>query len=463
MISVQNHQRLLSGSRLLVYCLFCCTFLMACGSTNEIKNRSKTANTKATRPLSEITKKNNKAKIDTVQWDIVDENTSPPITKSDDTPISQKEEYNVTLFIPFSANDFKTRKVLESRNGERFSNYYSGIMMALEESTDRISSTFNINVVDSKDQDIQSKLRTSNSKEADIIIGPYDRDQLKEVIRFGKENDIVVVSPWQSLRSDNINPNYVQLRPNLKDYYAKMLSASLKRNDPKDIMFLTREGDKRDKKRLNSLQKMIKELELLPPGESLAELELNVDSLSMGESAYDSIFYDMNKSVFVIPNWSSKDESFVYNALRRLSVERGLNNVEVYGMPIMLDSERIDFDFFKTLNLHTVRWKFVDTKSYAVKSFRKKFLEKYQSIPTNDALDGYDMMNYLVTHIDRYGKYFQHQPMISQEYLQTDFNIVQEGDDTIEFSDNSDQSGRYFVNKHLDVVRFNGRSFERIR
>ncbi len=462
MISAQNHQRLLSGSRLLVYCLFCGLLFFACGSTKEIKNRSQSTK-KATRPLSEITKKNQKAIIDTVQWVMSDENITPPITKSDDTPISKKAVYNVTLFIPFSANDFKSRKVLESRNGERFANYYAGLKMALEESTDRISSTFNINVVDSKDQDIQSKLRTSNSKNADIIIGPYDRDQLKEVIKFGKENDIVVVSPWQALHSDNINPNYVQLRPNLKDYYAKILSTCIQRNNPKEIMILTREGDKRDKKRLNSLQNMIKELELLPNGESLAELELNVDSLNMGESAYDSIFYDMNKSVFVIPNWSSKDESFVYNALRRLSVERGLNNVEVFGMPILLESERIDFDFFKTLNLHTVRWKFVDTKSFDVKNFRKKFLEKYQSIPTNDALDGYDMMHFLTTHIDRYGKYFQHQPMIEQEYLQTDFHLLQEGDDTIEFSDNSDQSGRYFVNKHLDVVRFNGRSFERIR
>lgn len=459
MTSVQNHPLPLNGSRNWIAFFLLAVFMFAsCGSNKTISDRSRPTN-RPNRPVVKAPKKQRESKIDTVQWDVVDETVKPPIGKAAGMPVLNKSIYNITLLIPFEANQYQMKDVLDSRSGTRFSNYYGGVLMALE-AFEKTGKKININVIDSQDKNIQAKLNLNSTKSADVIIGPYDRDQLKEVAKFGKENDIVVVSPWQAISdAEDADANYVQLRPALNDYYLKMLSSAYERYDKKDIRIVTRENNTNDAKRAASLRGLAIQNNLLEESDPFEILKLNEDSLMMGETAYDSMFYEMNNSVFVFPNWSSNDEGFLYSGLRRMSVEKGPNQVHVYGMPIMLDSDKIDFEFYKNLDVNVVRWKFVDANKYEVKAFKRAFLNQYGSLPTKDAYDGYDMINYVLHNVAKHGKYFQYHPNSFKNYLQTDFDIQPELNDVSEFG--SDNKIKYFVNKHLDVVRFDGRYFSK--
>ena len=459
MTSVPNRQQQLNGSRNWISLLFLAVFILSsCGSTKNVSDRGRTPS-RPKRPVVKAPKKPTKSRIDTVQWDVVDETTSPPIGKAAGTPVLNKDAYNITLLIPFDANKYRMKDVLDSRSGRRFSNYYGGVLMALD-AFEKEGKRLNVNILDSQDKNIKAKLNLSSTKSADIIIGPYNRDQLKEVTKFGKENDIVVVSPWQAIRdAEDADANYVQLRPALNDYYLKMLTSAYDRYGKQDIRILTRENNKTDAKRAAALRRLAIDNEIIGSTDPFEIVQLNEDSLIMGESAYDSMFYDMNKSIFIVPNWSSRDENFIYSSLRRMSVEKGPNEVHVYGMPIILDSDKIDFEFYKNLDINVVRWKFVDENKFEVKDFRRKFLNKFGSLPTEDAYDAYDMMNYVIHNVSRHGKYFQYKPNAFKNYLQTDFDIQPDMNEVSEFG--SDNKINYFVNKHLYVVRFDGRYFSK--
>lgn len=460
MTSAPSHRRLLNGNKLLVFLSLICIFIAySCGSSKVTNDRSRSTSSRPSRPITKAPTKKPVAKVDTVQWDIADEAVVVPIGSAAGVPTEKKNSYNVTILIPFEAKNYKMSNVSDAKSGLRFANYYAGVLKGLEE-LDQAGIRLNINVLDSKDMNIRAKLNMITTKNADVIIGPYDRDQLKEVIKFGEDNEIVVVSPWQAISDPSeANPNYIQLRPDLDDYYVKMLKEAHRKFNDDEIRILVREGDSRDAKRVEYLEKLAKEYGIIQSSERFQILELNEDSLMMGESAYDSIFYSMDKSAYLLPNWSSKDENFIYSSLRRMSVEKGMSKVSVFGMEILLDSDKMDFEFFKNLDIHVVRWKYVDEQSYSVKSFKKAFFATYNSLPTIDAYDGYDMINYVGRNLAAHGKFFQYKDNTYNDYLQTDFEIQAVSKDPTEFGDNSKIN--YFANKHLDIVRFDGRYFSK--
>ena len=87
--------------------------------------------------------------------------------------------------------------------------------------------------------------------------------------------------------------------------------------------------------------------------------------------------------MFILPNWSFvDDENFVYNAVRKLSGEKGLNDVVLYGMPILLESDKIKFEHYSNLNMRIARTSFLDREEIEVKEFRKEFYNKYQGFPS---------------------------------------------------------------------------------
>ena len=79
------------------------------------------------------------------------------------------------------------------------------------------------------------------------------------------------------------------------------------------------------------------------------------------------------KKVFIFPNYSYKDELYLYNAMRRLLAERGIHEITVYGMPILKDSEKMGFDFFSGLHIHVPASRYIDNSREEVKSFDRKF------------------------------------------------------------------------------------------
>ena len=140
----------------------------------------------------------------------------------------------------------------------------------------------------------------------------------------------------------------------------------------------------------------------------LQEFYLDVDSLSTGEFAFENIFIDGKTTVFLLPNHSfSADEDFVYNAARKMNGEKGLENVVLYGMPILLESDKIKYDLHRGLNMRICRSSYVDRNNIQIKEFRQKYFDVYGGFPSDEAMEGYDMMIFIGRSMYNYGKKFQ--------------------------------------------------------
>ncbi len=461
MISVQNHLQLLNGSKILLFCLFVFGIASCGGSKKAVSKKKDTRSTKVVK--NKPKKKKSSTVIDTVQWTEVSKEEFPPISEKNVEAIDTKDSYKVSLLIPFDAAKANRLTSIENdRNIYRFVNYYGGVNLALQDlEQDGISLL--VNVEDSKStENVTSILKSSSNRDADVIVGPYTNDKLKEAIQYGKENEIPVVSPWRaSSKLTKNNPYYVQLRPMLDEHYYKLAESVLSRFSADQVFLIGKEGSK-DKARFKYFNKVLRERN----GDrtaSFPEYMVNSDSLKMGETAFDSIFHVDKASVFIIPNWKGADEDFIYSCLRKLRVEKGPNTVYVFGMPIMLESERVSYDYFRNLNLHVVRSKFVDQENSKVKSFRRRYYDQYGALPTKDAYDGYDMMYYIGNKLNTYGKNFQyHLNKSADQMLQTTYRIDQE---VVKSSSELGMKGKvnYFANKHLDIIRFDGTKFVRVR
>jgi hypothetical protein len=295
------------------------------------------------------------------------------------------------------------------------------------------------------------------------MIGPYKRSNLRIAAETAEQNQIPLVSPWQA--SNTIakdNPYYVQLRPNLDEHYYSIFE-DIKSNydDLENVYILGRLSSPKDKdgKRTNKLQKMAKDVWGESDENHLQEYMLIQDSIDMGETAFDSVFVENKTNVMIIPNWSFEDEAFIYGALRRLSVEKGMSKVVVYGMPIMIESEKINFDYYYSLNMKVARSKFVDEKDGDVIRFKRDFVGKYGALPTDDAYEGYDNLMYIGRNLYQYGKNFQFFLHKDQGYyLQAKYSVEPS---RLDSPDDRMEKINYFENKNVDIIEFKNNRFAR--
>ena len=458
MISVRSHRQLSNGSKLLAFLVWV-ILLSSCGGTDSAVSRTNRGTPKSP-SNTKVTTVKKKKKVEEVVWEEGKDENKPPIknksASSIDKPELIKEDvYDITYFIPFDANNYMN----SAQRSDRFIQYYCGLLVATN-ILEKEGVNLNINVVDEKKRKFDDVLKASVSSYTDAIVGPYSRNSLKIAAKYAKSKEIPLVSPWQaSSKIAEKNPYYVQLRPNLDEHYYSIFEDLKEKFELDQLHIVGRKTNTKDVKRINKLQRMAKDVWGESSEDILAEEWLIQDSIDVGETAFDSVFVEDKAQVFIIPNWSFEDEGFIYGALRRLSVEKGLTEVIVYGMPIMLESEKINFDYYSALNMRVARSKFVDERDYDVARFKRDFVNTYGALPTDDAYEGYDNLMFIGRNLKEYGKNFQHYLNEDQGYyLQAGYRVEETRKDS---GSDEPRSTDYFENKNVDIIEFKENRFVR--
>lgn len=469
MTSVLNRLPLLSGNKLaaksflnLFLILAFGLLLSSCGGTDKAVKRTTNRGTSKSTKTKKISKVGKK-KVKEVEWTEATDDSKPPIKevkkiKLGDAEIIKEDVYDVTYFLPFDAASYANTQSAS----DRFVQYYSGLLVATE-ILEREGISLNINIIDEKKKNFDDVMSSALTSATDVIVGPYNRNNLKKAAEVAATNQIPLISPWQaSNKIAKDNPFYIQLRPNLDEHYYSIFE-DIKSNysDLENVYILGRLSSPKDKdgKRTKKLHKMAIDVWGESDENHLQEFMLIQDSIDMGETAFDSIFVEDKTNVMIIPNWSFEDEAFIYGALRRLSVEKGMSKVVVYGMPIMLESEKINFDYYNSLNMKVARSKFVAEEDRDVTRFKRDFVDKYGALPTDDAYEGYDNLMYIGRNIHEYGKNFQFYLHKDQGYyLQAKYNVEPSRSDS---PDDRMEKINYFENKNVDIIEFKNNRFVR--
>jgi Receptor family ligand binding region len=458
MISAQNHQLPLSGNKIVVYLLLLCS-LTYTSCTKKAYSSSPSTKVDVKRNDTGLNENNTtKPKVDTIIW-TKESDTKPPITviQKDkvvrNTTMEFKDRYNIKLLVPLKAGYLSSSDITNSR----FVHFYAGVLKALEILDDE-QIKLNIEVFDTEDKSTSIKEKVSSivNNRTDLIIGPFEREDVKIFAEACKEATIPIVSPWYtSSKVTNDNPYYVQMKPNLREHFIMLTKSAISEFQKGEVTIIGK-----DNIETNSWMTYFQDL-AKDKGSSgfFGKQFVTEESLNQGVPVFEGLIKSGCKAV-IIPNYSYNDENFVYLCLRRLMTDKGNRNIVVYGMPILYDSEKIDFEFYHSLNMRIVMSDFVDEQQSSISDFRREYLDLYGEVPMSDAIKGYDIMLYIGRNIWKYGKNFQHYlDTESSSYLQSTYNVVKaKSEDSPTLSDPSKFD--FFENKHLDIIEFKGTKFK---
>jgi len=400
-----------------------------------------------------------KLPVDTIIWHDISEKNPPIITKQKQNVIyaeglDLKDEYNVKLLIPLNSD----AQTFPSES--RFVHFYAGALKALE-TLDEEDIKLNVQVIDTEEGNykVKDNLKEILTDNTDLIIGPFEREDLKVLADECKIKSIPLVSPWQtSTKITNENPYYIQMKPNLKEHFLK-LAESTSGDYQKGEVVIIGKNNKETASWIQYFQETVSTNQHI--SDFYSSYFVSTDSLNAGPSAFSRLFKNNKVKAVIIPNYSYADEDFIYSCLRRLTAEKSGRNISVYGMPILYDSDKIDFDFYNALKMKVVMSDFVDLDQGKIREFRRAYLDMYGEIPSEDAVKGYDLMLYLGRHIWKYGRNFQYYlENEASSYLQSVYNIRKARSEDSPIS-NDPLKFDYFENKHLDIIEFTGNKWER--
>lgn len=463
MISVPSHRQLLNGSKLISGGVVLLFWVMSCSPKTNVPIKKNPQ--VATKPKGDtLISKENVSKPDTIVWTDISKDNPPvtdvsPKSAPDKTPKTSarsilKKRYNVKLLIPLNSTKYQPVSLASNR----FVQFYSGALLALQD-LEKAGVSLNVLVEDtgSPDYSLLQVCEKGEFGDWDAVIGPFERDDVKYVANEAAKKGITLISPWQtSTKIARENEYYIQLKPNLKEHFQKLVEHACTQFGAGKVVVITHQNQEGNawfqfmsdvSKKFTGIDNYIK------------HFPVSNDSLSANNTAFVNLFKENAPNAVILPYYSFADESNLYSVLRRLNIDKKSQFLTVYGMPLMIDSDRIDFEYYSSLHCRIAISDFVDDNDYRVKQFKRRFFEEYGELADNEALKGYDVFTFIGKNLKNHGNFFQE--VISgesQKYLQSEIRLMPSSADENEMS--SGQKIDYYENKNIWIIEFKSSGFQ---
>lgn len=329
-------------------------------------------------------------KVDTIEW--IADPSAPVITDED---VREEEPttkgFNIAVFMPFHSSSIASIQETVDPRLNRWLQYYAGMRLAADalanEDFDASIAVF--------EEDGTTMAQTLNREKqviaaSDVIIGPYEKEGIEKAAKYGLDNEKMVISPWLPAFSvAEENPYFIQLLPGLQSH-ADALSEYIVRSWPDKKVFVVARNVPIELNRLSLFKK---------------NPDLVVEDLIIGDKSPDLIDTDLKSlfsqkgTVFVLPYYAKSDEAFVNSFLRKLHAEKELEEIIVVGMPQWLGFSNLSSNYMESLSVHASVATFTDTSHKSYEDFRKKFFSAYHIVPDLQAFLGYDLMQWVTSHL----------------------------------------------------------------
>jgi len=360
-----------------------------------------------------------KEKMDTIQWTNIPETRMPPITsegldvplprnQGGNTPVGDRNTYQVAVMLPFLANRVEGEEIQNSVSKWSI-NYYGGMQLALDRlEAEGVSMKVSIIDTEADPTRMQGLLeKRTEVRNAQLIIGPYRRENIRMAAAFSKRENVILISPYSaSANLTSENPNFIQVSPTLETHCKSLARHALDEFAPENVILVSRDvGIERQCLDImmdayytmqgTSNPEVVPQQYVVPHTEAPYE---DIDLLPLVEGKDDL--------AFVIPSWA--DETFVYSFLRELDVVcEPEQRVIVYGMPQWVNYQHIDYDYYERFHVRVSSNVYIDDRDPDVVDFKRNYFDRFGTIPDDSAFLGYDVTTYFGELLLQYGMNFQ--------------------------------------------------------
>lgn len=408
MISAPNHRLPLNGNKAALLCLLICT-LCACAAPKKAVVKPAPSHDRPPVTVTDTRVKQYDPKVDsvilvprdairtdTINWTADD---SPPVISEEqgqDRPVGNNHA-EVALLMPFDAMhaDFFSERQDPKLN--RFIQYYAGINMAMDK-IDSLGLTLTVHSFDADPGITSIQVLTSRPeiKNADVIVGSYEKQDLEALASFGLDHEIMVVSPWlPAFTNETENPFLIQLYPGLSTH-AKAISEYIRDEMPGKKVYVVARDNPVER---NRLQLFTRESAIHPE-----ELIITDSSPDLEDTDLHSLMSDDTGTVFIMPYFSKADETFVNSFMRKLHADKDIREAIVFGLPQWAGYTNLNPNYMESLALHLSISSFIDVENPDYQAFREGFFQKYHAVPDLNAFLGYDLIIWLAKNLVMYGQ-----------------------------------------------------------
>ncbi len=144
----------------------------------------------------------------------------------------------------------------------------------------------------------------------------------------------------------------------------------------------------------------------------------------LGWTSLKSKLSKQKRNVLIIP---TSDESYLSSIIAKLDEVKNDFTFLLAGLPTWKNFEAIDPLTLQNYNTHFFNGLFIDTENSRNNKFRKAFIDAYHTDALDQAFEGFDLVNYLVTNFNanqkRYNKYTSKpnfdSPQIGYDFIET--------------------------------------------
>jgi Periplasmic binding protein len=428
MTSVPNLLRPSNGNKSLwsfFFLLFFCFLLSSCDAFKKVPRAEKGTNgdgeleeIKGRRVYNpqtgkwEVVTEVESGTMDTIAWTDPGKDVPPPIKDKNNSGNNQpgtgdkKDSYKVAVLLPFMTNTFQELDASINSKSDLAIQLYGGMQMAFEElSAQGIQLDVSVHDTQASTTVTSNLLGNEKVKEADLIIGPISKDNIKLVAAYAKENKKPMVSPLSpSTDVANNNPYYIQVSPSLESHCKAITRHALEKHKADQIVLVCR-SKAAESDRLKFFQNAHKEIKGSSAVAPFKEFIITDESVELSNTNFGPYMIPGKTTVFIIPSWSS--ESFIYSLMRKISIAKGKNDVVVYGMPQWMKYDQIGYEYYENLQLHVSSDMDINNDNEDIKRFKRNFYHKFGTLPKDEAYVGYDVMQYFARQLSKGGTQFQ--------------------------------------------------------
>lgn len=300
-------------------------------------------------------------------------------------PAETRTRVSVTLALPV---DTDGSEHWSDPRLNRFVQYYAGLRLAIEEES-TLRQKISLRITDA------GRLSAGGDPgAADIIIGPYDRDSIEQMLARLEGSPKILISPWlPAFTPRHDGSRFIQLTPGLERHAEAIMHFIQAELRGHDVVLVARD-DPAERSRLNLFRQQGTgaEKELVVKDKSAT-----LESLDLGR------YFHKEGTVFVMPYYARQDEAFVNRFLRKVQAEKGDHPVAVFGLPQWTGFGNLNPNAMEAVGLYLSEPAWPSADPALLLDFRERFFARHHTMPDINAMQGYDLGRWLVETLDRKG------------------------------------------------------------